>query len=452
MRLSGLPVLVVSALLLAGCANNPPDIEENASVAIPKAWTSDADGLVGRAWLQDFNDPKLEALVREALSGNLQLKAGVARLDQAAAFARINGADRWPSVNLGGSAQRYTSLMNRDAVNSFSLNGTVSWEADLWGRVRAQVRGAEADLLAAEADFEALRHSIAGFVAQAWFSAIEARNQELLSRETVESFEANLVTVEERFRRGLSPALDLRLTRANVAGARATYNQQKRIADAAVRSLEVLLGRYPSGALQTAVELPSLDSQIPAGVPSDLLGRRPDILSSYQRLVSADAGWIQSKRALLPSINLTGQYGWTSSELDNLLKDGFDVWSLLGNVTAPIFHGGRLRANVERTEAARAETVANYQNTVLTAFREVEAGLAGEVLLLEQLAAVATAAEESASAQELAEERYERGLVDIVTVLEAQRRAFNARSAAVQVKGALLQNRIALYLALGGGF
>lgn len=447
-----MPVIAVSLLLLAGCVNNPPEIEESASVVIPQAWTSDAGGLVSQAWLKDFNDPQLEALISEAFSGNLQLQAGLARLDQAAAFARINGADRWPSISIGGSAQRFTSVLNRSAMDSYSLSGTVSWEADLWGRVRAQVRGAEADLLAAESDYEALRHSIAAFVAQAWFSAIEARNQEQLSRETVESFEANLLTVEERFKRGLSPALDLRLTRANVAVAHATYKQQIRIADSAVRSLEALLGRYPSAQLQTAADLPVLHSSIPAGVPADLLARRPDILSSYQRLVSADAGWIESKRALLPSINLTGQYGWTSSELDDLLKDGFDVWSLLGNVTAPIFQGGRLRANVDRNQAARNEAVANYQNTVLTAFREVEAGLAGEVLLQEQLAAVTAAVEESIGAQQLAEERYERGLVDIVTVLEAQRRAFNAKSNMIQVQGALLQNRVALYLALGGGF
>jgi NodT family efflux transporter outer membrane factor (OMF) lipoprotein len=452
MRRSWLAFVALSAVILAGCIQQPPEIDESLSLPVPRAWTSESGVPVGQAWLQDFNDPQLEAMVREALGGNLLLKAGVARLDQAAAFARMNGADRWPSVNLGGSVQRFTSPVNRDAVDSFSLNGMVSWEVDLWGRVRAQVQGAQADLLAAESDFEGLRHSIAGFVTQAWFAAIEARNQERLSRETVESFEANLITVEERFRRGLSPALDLRLARANVASARANHNQQKRIADAAVRSLEVLLGRYPSGTLQAAPALPALDSPIPAGIPAEMLRRRPDILSSYQRLVSADAGWIESKRALLPAINLTGQYGWTSSELDNLLKDGFDVWSLIGNVTAPIFQGGRLRANVDRTEAARAQAVASYQDTVLNAFREVESGLAGEVLLKEQLDAVAAAAAESAGAQKLAEERYERGLVDIVTVLEAQRRAFNARSAEIQVQAALLQNRLALYLALGGGF
>lgn len=437
---------------LAGCNHKPLEVNEPLTLSVPQQWTAESGIPVSHAWLADFTDPQLEALVREALSGNLQLQAGLARLDQAVAIARINGADRWPTITVGGSAQRFTSLMNRRAADSFSLNGTVSWEADLWGRVRAQVRLAESDLLAAEYDLEALRISVAGFVAQAWFSAIEARNQEQLSLETVESFEANLLTVEERFRRGLSPALDLRLTRANVESARATYKIQQRLADSAVRSLEALLGRYPSADLQANTDLPLIKAPIPAGVPADLLARRPDVLSSYQRLVSADAGWIESKRALLPTINLTGQYGWTSNELDNLLKDGFDVWSLLGGVTAPIFQGGRLRANVDRNEAARTEAVANYQNTVLTAFREVEAGLAGEQFLKQQLDAVTASAEESIGAQELAEERYERGLVDIVTVLEAQRRAFNAKSNVIQVQAALLQNRLALYLALGGGF
>ncbi len=444
---------MVGLAVLSGCVQPPPKGKDVLEVPVPQQWSTDGVSVAApQNWVADFGDNQLEGLIEEALDGNFQLQAGLARLDQAIALARIEGADRWPSLNINGSAQRSTSLMNRNASNSFSLNGAVNWELDLWGRVRAQVRGAEASLLAAESDYAASRLSLANRIAQAWFAAIEARKQEALSEETVASFEANLQTVEERFRRGLSPALDLRLTRANVAGARATLSQQRRIADAAVRGLEALLGRYPSGKLVAAEDLPDLNSAIPVGVPADLLIRRPDIVSSFQRLVASDAGFIESKRARLPSINLTGRYGWSSDELDNLLQDGFDVWSLIGNLTAPIFQGGRISANIDRSEARRAEAVANYQNTVLIAFREVEAALGGEALLKEQLAAVSASADESAGAQELAEERYGRGLVNIITVLESQRRAFNAKSAMLRVQNSLLQNRLDLYLALGGGF
>ena len=289
-------------------------------------------------------------------------------------------------------------------------------------------------------------------MAGAWFAAVEARRQEALALETVTSFESNLTTVEERFRQGLSPALDVRLTRANVASARATHSQRRRQADLAVRQLEVLLGRYPAGSLESDEWLVDLPVDVPAGLPADLLERRPDIRASAQRLVSADASLIESRRALLPAIRLTGSYGRASSELENLLEDPFDVWSLVGNITAPVFQGGRLRANVDRSEARREEALANFRDITLTAFREVESALAGESYLRDQLDAVRSSASESIGAQELAEERYERGLVDIITVLESQRRAFTSRSAVLSVQNQLLQNRIQLYLSLGGDF
>jgi NodT family efflux transporter outer membrane factor (OMF) lipoprotein len=395
--------------------------------------------------------------MEEALAGNLQLQAALARLDQALALARIEGADQWPDLSLSGSASRQmnnnlTAPPVQTRTDRFGVNAVASWELDLWGRVRAQTLAAGADAEAAQADFAALRLSLASRGANAWVATIAAQRQEALALETMTSFESNLTTVDERFQRGLSPALDLRLTRANVAGARSNYALQKRTADGLTRQLEVLLGRYPSGTIAVSDTLPEVLEPVPAGLPSELLLRRPDIEAAGQRLMAADARLQESKRALLPSIRLTGSYGQASSELDDLLKSGFDVWSLVGNITAPIFQGGRLRANVDRSDARLAEAVANYRDTALTAFREVETALAGETYLIEQLEALRISAEESSGAQQLAEERYERGLVDIITVLESQRRAFNARSAFISLQNELLQNRLALYLALGGEF
>lgn len=449
---------MILAVAVSGCVQVPPPGEDAVSVAVPAEWTAGAaSGEWPSGWLADFPDPALEALIREGLNNNLSLQAAVARFDQARALARIEGADRWPDVSLAGSARRQMSNSLNEPVfrtrsDRFGVDAVVSWELDLWGRVRAQARSATAGALAAEADYAAFRLSLAGRVGQAWYTAIEARLQEALARETVTSFESNLTTVEERFRQGLSPALDVRLTRANVASAQAQYAQQKRQADLAARQLEVLLGRYPSGRLETGAYLVELPEGVPAGLPANLIDRRPDIRASAQRLVAADASLIESRRALLPAIRLTGSYGRASSELENLLEDPFDVWSLVGNLTAPLFQGGRLRANVDRSEAARAEALANYRDTVLTAFREVESALAGETFLRDQLEAVRTSAKESIGAQELAEERYERGLVDIITVLESQRRAFTSRSAVLSVQNQLLQNRIQLYLSLGGDF
>lgn len=443
---------------LGGCVQVTPPGPEALPVEVPVAWTAGATAAAGPTrWVEDFADPALAGLITEALAGNVSFQAAMARLEQAAALARIEGADRWPDLALTGSGRRQMSNtlsepLLRNRSDRFDVAAVVNWELDLWGRVRAANLAAGADLAAAEADFQAVRLSLAIRVAQAWFTAIEARQQEALAWETVRSFEANLTTVEERFRRGLSPALDFRLTRANVAGAQATHAQQKRQADAAVRQLEVLLGRYPSGRLAVSGELTGLPAEVPAGLPADLLERRPDIRAGAQRLMAADARLLESKRSLLPAVRLTGSYGRASSELENLLEDPFDVWSLAGNLTAPLFQGGRLRANVDRSEARREEVLATYRETVLTAFREVETALAGEATLREQLEAVKVSVEESVGAQQLAEERYERGLVDIITVLESQRRAFNARSSFLSVQSQLFQNRLSLYLSLGGEF
>lgn len=444
------------SLMVSACVHLEEPDAADLTVEVPAGWTAveASDPLVG-GWLMDFEDLRLPELMEEALASNLNLQVAAARMEQAVQLARIEGADRWPDLALAGSARRQMSNnlsepVFRTRFDRFDLGFQASWELDIWGKVRARGLAANADAAAAMRDLEAVRLSLAGQVAGAWFSALAAGQQRHLAEETLASFQSNMTSVEERFQRGLIPALDLRLSRANVANAEATLRQREREADLAVRQLEVLLGRYPAARLELEPELPALPTQVPAGMPSTLLERRPDIQAASQRLQGADARLFESRRALLPSINLTGSYGSASDDLSNLLEDGFDVWSLVGGLTAPLFQGGRLRANVARSEAALAEALATYQQTVLTAFREVEAALAGEAFLREQLSALEEAAAQSTGAQELAEERYERGLVDIITVLESQRRAFTSRSAVLSAQNALLQNRLALYLALGG--
>ena len=451
------PGMAAVAALLAGCAGTPEEVEAPSPVEPPAVWQSgeeDRAGEVG-SWLADFGDAHLENLVALALGNNFNLQAALGRLEQANALARIEGADRLPNLSLGGSAARRSTRLDGDPgprvrTDRFEVNALASWELDLWGRLKAQALAGEADALAAAGDFFAVRQSIAAQVAGAYFDTVERQEQAALAEETLRTFEESLRTVEERFQRGISPALDVQLARANVANARASLLQQQQLREVAQRRLETLVGRYPAGVARTPEQLPELPSPIPAGLPSELLERRPDLLAAQSRLVAADARLKQSRRALLPSLTLTASYGQASDELENLLEKNFDVWSLVGNLTAPLFQGGRLRAAVDRSEAALRTAVAEYGNVLLTAFREVETALVSEEILRERLRAVREAAEESAAAQELAEERYDRGLVDIITVLESQRRAFNARISAISVQNQLLQNRLSLYLSLGG--
>lgn len=446
---------VTAALWLTGCAHPGQDAIDRVALGSPQQWAAGSFAEPPDGWLYRFEDEQLPQLVAEAWAANASVQAAVARLEQSVATARMEGAARLPGVNLSGGAQRQQLLSSGDPVvrsidNRYTASAVAQWELDLWGRVRSQAAAAQADVLAVESDLAALRLSLATRVAQAWFNVIEKRQQRLLAAETVASFEKNLVTVEERFERGLSPALDVRLTRANVLNVQATLARQQRMEAEAIRQLEVLLGRYPAGRIAVSEQLPTLLEAVPAGLPAQLLQRRPDLLAAQNRIIAADERLRESRASLLPAISLTASYGRSSADLEDLLKSSFDVWSIVGNLVQPIFQGGRLRANVERSRARLREVVAQYEELVLEAFREVETALQNEQFLLRQLVALEAAAIESTGAQQLAEERYERGLVDILTVLESQRSAFNSRSAALLIQNELLQNRLFLYRALGG--
>lgn len=449
-------------LLASGCVQPLANEAELAGkvesgLLVPEQWGTGVESGIPTGWEASFEGAGIEALVAEAMGANFSLEVARARLEEAAALARAEGAALLPSVSASGSARRAMSNTGSEPVvrqrsDAFGANISVSWELDLWGRVRSSTKAAEYDFASAEADFEAVRLLLTARVIEALFVAIERERQLALSEEALRSFESNLSIVEERFRRGLNPALDLRLSRANVASARSSFALNKRLADGARRQLEVLLGRYPSGTIAVAERLPGLRFGISAGVPAQVLERRPDVRAAQARLKASNARLRASELALLPSISLTGAYGRSSTDFDNLLKDTFDVWNLLGGISAPLFQGGRLRANISRSEARFAQAAASYGDVLLTAFREVEAALSAETYLQEQLSALETSAEESTRALELAEERYGRGLVDIITVLEAQRRAFSSRSAVLGAQKALLSNRLTLHLALGGAF
>jgi multidrug efflux system outer membrane protein len=452
-------ILVLGMGLLGGCASLPEgESVEPAGVEVPQAWVHEdlAGTQLETDWALQLGGARLESLIAEAMAGSFTLAQASARLDQATAVAKAAGGGRWPSLSGSGSASRAMSNNRADPVrrfrtDQFEVGLSTSWEVDLWGRVRAGALAGVAGAEAAAADYRGARLSLAVAVGQSWFGTLAAGARRDLAAETVRSFEANLETVEERFRRGLTPALDLRLTRANVANARATLFNEERILQTSLRQLEVLLGRYPSGSLEIIGELPDVPEAPGAGLPAELLSRRPDLQAAQFRVLQSGYALKESKRSLLPAIRLTAGYGRASSELEDILKDSFDVWNLIGSLTVPIFEGGRLRAAVAQQAAEQEAAVAAYGEALLQAFREVETGLLGEVLLRQQLEAVQVSAEESIGAQQLAEERYARGLVDIITVLEAQRRAFIARQAELEARNALLQNRLSLYLSLGGG-
>ena len=465
-------------ILLGGCATPPPSEVDKMPAPVSATWTAEHEGLgapfaeEGPApqrlfpdgWLADIDDPELTALVEEAVANNYDLQATAARLQVAQANAAMAGADAWPQVgaSFGGSRQKgntsSTSLSsfglgsNTYQVNNYMLGFDLSWELDVWGKVRDGASAALADAQAAAATLQGARLSLAGQTAKAWFDAVEAELQVQLAQETYESFFDTAAVIQRRFERGVSPALDLRLARAQASAAEANLAFRLQARDIAVRNLEVLLGRYPANELELTARLPAINAPVPAGLPSELLERRPDLIVAERQLAASGKRISEARKAMLPSISLTGSYGYSSSQLGELLTGGFSVWSLAGNAVQPIFQGRKISANIERTKALAVQRLAEYGQAALDAFGEVENTLQSEAYLVKRVEALQSAAKESTGAENSAWSSYQRGLTDIITVLESQRRAFTSKSDLLATRNARLQNRINLYLALGGDF
>jgi NodT family efflux transporter outer membrane factor (OMF) lipoprotein len=309
-----------------------------------------------------------------------------------------------------------------------------------------------ADFQAQQADFYAARLSIAGQTVKAWFAVAEAHQQVLLAERTVASFQKSTDQVTSRYRMGIRSPLDVRLSLSNLEDAKALLQNTSQQLDSAVRQLEILIGRYPAHEIGTPDDLPAVPGPVPAGLPAELISRRPDLVSVERRLAASHQRLEAARAALYPRLSLTASGGTATDEFSDLLDKDFRVWSLIGNLAQPIFEGGRLRAGVDLALANEREALALYAGTVLGAYAEVESTLAAEEYLSERVEHLAEASKQAEAAQELAEDRYRSGLEDYITVLESQRRALTNLSTLLTVRRLRLENRVNLYLALGGGF
>lgn len=460
MRRAIFSVLTVAAVV-GGCARAPERVRPEQDFEVPAQWTaqSSSDPRAATNWWQEFGDTELAAAVLEALEHNYDIGAAAARMEQAAAVARISGADLYPQIQgvFDGSRQATNfaflgGVPSTSTFNQFGVSLDVSWEIDLWGRVRAGQSAALGDWQRSVADYQASRLSIAGQTGKAWIASIAAREQLELAERTVASFLSTATHVRSRYERGVRPALDLRLARTDVFSAQALVEQRKETLDRAIRQLQILMGRYPDRALDVSIDMPGPVGRVPAGLPAELVARRPDLVAAERALAASGARVSEARRALFPRISLTGSYGTSSNEFQDLFNADFSQWSFAGNLAQPIFQGGRLLASVDRSKAEQLEAAADYSSATLSAYAEVESLLAAEGYLTVRVEKQTEAATESLAARNLAEQRYFAGLEEFVTVLSAQRTALNAESELIAVRRARLESRIDLYLALGGGF
>lgn len=457
--------MLLVLFFLPGCALfESPKVDPVAVVGdLPARWTSGGSSIPGKAvtgWLGDFGSPELTSMVEEAIGKNYDLASARARIDQARERAKIVGADRLPALEAGVQTTRSQNLRGAAfqtvRANNFNLSLDMAWEVDLWGRVK-NLRDAELDRLSSETSlYEASRLSLAGTVVRTSFEIIEGREQIELSRRTLASLQTNLKILDAKLEAGDAAdraALEISLSRADIARAESAVLTFQRRVDGSKRVLETLLGRYPSGTIESLSGLPRITREVPAGLPSELLLRRPDLLAAEARIDAAMKDLSASRKSLLPAISITGQGGTaTTDDFGDLFNIQNLVWGIGQNLTRPLYQGGRLRANIRLDEHERDELIADYAETALTAFREVETALSAERYLKAQVAALSTAVSESRRAEQLSLDEYEQGLVDIITLLESQRRAFDAQSALLTIKLALMTNRVDLYLALGGDF
>lgn len=462
-----IPLLLLATLLpLTGCFRSEAPPRRQPRVQVPAVWNSakPVDGTVDVHWWKQFRDPRLDALIEEALSNNHQLHAVADRLEAALNQARIAGADLAPSMGfaLNSSRQRQNFIglplpgfAGRVPQATYTLMGVgldISWEADLWGRIRSGQVRAGALASAQSAELAAARHSLAGQTAKAWFAATVAHLQLALAREMAASYKTTSQWVQERFEAGFQAALEYRMALADLSEAESLVHFRREQLNRVILQIELLAGRYPVGDLKVRDSLPAVSSEVPAGLPSDLLTRRPDLVAARRRLLASDAGIVQSQAALHPRLSLTTAGGTATDSLLSLLNGNYAVWSLLGNLAQPIFQGGRLRRQVEIARSRSEEALEIYTDAVLKAFGEVETALSVESLLHDRLGELEESVAEARAARKQARLRYRHGQGSVLTVLETERRILGMKSQILTLQHLLLDNRINLHLALGGGF
>lgn len=453
--------LSLIAAITTACSTPSP---YSASLSAPNAWSAaGSSNEPASAWWKSFGDTNLVRLVEAALVANHDLKAMTARVLAAMEQSRIAGAALVPSVTGQFTSAHQQQvfvglpipgvagpLKSRSTSQNFQL--VANWELDVWGRVGAGRKAALADYMAATDDLRGARLSLVGQIVRAWFHLAEAELQFGLAQARAKSFKATSDKIRARYEEGLRSPLDLRLAKGNAAAARAMTALVEAELNAARRQLQALLGKYPDGALRGPGALPILQTKVPVGLPSELMERRPDLLAANWRLVATGYRASEAKAARLPRISLTASGGSTSSELQDLIDLDFSIWSIAANAAQPIFQGGRLRANVRRSKALLQAAAEEYDSAILNAFREVETALASEEILQRREFAMRESSTQATGAEQLTQVRYEAGLDSSLTLLEAQRSALDAEAKLISVRRMRLDNRVALHLALGGGF
>jgi len=430
------------------------------TTAIPSAWNQAAQpGTVSDDWPKSFNDPRLDVIVSEAIANNTDLRQAAARVEVARQNVVVVGAALMPQVNasFAGSAL-VTDSKSGDPTspsNDHTANieyAIISWEIDVWGKLRAQKAASEATFEATALDYDFARQSLAATTAESWYLAIATRQLLSLAQRDVELYTQLDELVRTRKEFGAVADLDVAEANASLNTARSQLRVAQGQYAAALYNLEVVLGRFPAGDIEVDSSFPPVPNPVGSGLPSSLLERRPDIVAAEREVLAAFRNEEAAKLALLPQFALTVEGGRLSDQLLSVL--GLNPWLFYSalRMVVPIYQGGALRAEVKIATAQQQQAIAHYGTIALTAFNEVETALTNERLLAQRLQYETEALKDRTVAVQTANLRYIYGSVDLFEVLELQTQQIENEELVINLRAAQLTNRINLHLALGGSF
>lgn len=453
---------IAAAVLLAGCSMAPT--YERPAAPVPQFFPNNPAQIAGQpltagiAWQDYFTDPRLARLIQTSLENNRDLRVAVLNIATAQATYRITRSAQVPNLNLnaGGQRQRPSLLGDTVSESDYVNVGIPAWEIDFFGRIQSLKDVALQQYLSTEEARKATQISLVAAVATGWLAVIADEESLEITRQTLATREEGYKLSKLRFDNGVISEIDLRLAESLAEGARATLAQQQRARAQDENALALLLGTpVPPETIQGglgALDAVSPMADVPAGLPSDMLNQRPDIRSAEQQLLAANANIGAARANFFPRISLTATYGTASNELSGLFKSGSEAWSFAPSLVLPIFDYGANKARLDSAWANRDISLAQYEKSIQSAFREVADALAGRATLGDQLAALRKQAVAEEARFKLSDLRYRNGVANALDLQDAQRSLFTAQLAATQTRLSQLQNQVTLYKALGGGW
>jgi outer membrane protein, multidrug efflux system len=457
-------LIILPAFIFLSCRTAIKDTASVEKNIVPDKWNADLSGFVQKDiknyWAHEFNATGLIELIKLCNKNNPELNSMYQRVVAQGEHATMAGATLLPhaNANVSGSKTKrnligfnFPNSETSFTSNSFSSGINISWELDLWGKMKDYKQSAkkrfEADLL----DYEAARLSLNGQVAKAWFNLLENSHQIQLVNKTIETFSLNLSFINNRYEKGLATALEQKLAEASFKSAQATLAQMKRFENNLTQILQELIGSKPneSFTISTPASLPKLSMPPLPPTPSEVVNARHDLLSAKLQIVASGLDLKVAEKNLLPSFTLTGSPGSRSDNFEDLIDKKFRVWDISGGISQPLFQGGRLRAGVRKAQALQNAALLNFKSIALRSFYEVENTLSADKHFSLEENKLEEASNALKKAADLSWDRYQSGLEGIFNTLDTRRRAFDAESRFLSAKKERILNRINLYIAIG---